>query len=127
MNASVGIKHDNTPDKNPWQLAPWDAFRSIVRVLGFGAKKYAPRNWELGIEYGRVYRAAIEHMSKWWLREDEGKGPGIDPETGFSHLAHAGCCVCFLIAYELRGVPNLDDRPDLQRSPAPDGEQPFSK
>lgn len=112
------MKHDTGADKNPWQLAPWDAFRAIVRVLAFGAAKYAPRNWELGIEYGRVYRAAIEHLSKWWLCEDEGKGPGVDPETGFSHLWHAGCCVCFLIAYELRGVPAIDDRPGALKSPS---------
>jgi hypothetical protein len=33
-----------------------------------------------------------------------------DPETGFSHHWHAGCCVIILIAYEIRKV-GRDDRP----------------
>jgi hypothetical protein len=37
-------------------------------------------------------------------------GEDKDPETGFSHLSHVGCCALFLIAYELRGA-GLDDRP----------------
>ena len=33
-----------------------------------------------------------------------------DMETGFSHLWHAGCCIVFLIAFEIRGT-GTDDRP----------------
>jgi hypothetical protein len=99
---SEGIKHDQ--DKDPWHLAPWDAFRAIIKVLMFGAKKYAPRNWEKGMAWSRCYDALIRHMTAWWEGEDK------DAETGFSHLWHAGCCIVFLISYELRGVGN-DDRP----------------
>src|SRR5262249_15288839 len=34
----AGRKDDQ--DKDPWGLAPWDAFRAIVKVLRFGADKY---------------------------------------------------------------------------------------
>lgn len=90
--------------KDPWHLIPWDAMESITAVLAFGANKYSERNWEKGMNWGRVFRAAIGHLTAWFLR----RGP--DKETGLSHLAHAGCCVLFLIAYELRGVGN-DNRP----------------
>jgi hypothetical protein len=53
-----------------------------------------------------LFRATIEHMTSWWMGED------LDPETRFSHLAHAGCCILFLIAYEIRGIGN-DDRPKM--------------
>lgn len=97
-----GVKHDE--GKDPWHLMPWDALRCIVKVLAFGARKYEPRNWEKGMDWDRCYRAAIEHLVSWYTT----KKP--DEETGFSHLWHAGCCILFLIAYELRGL-GKDTRP----------------
>jgi hypothetical protein len=90
--------------KDPWHLAPWDAFRAIITVLRFGAKKYAPRNWENGMAWSRPFSALIRHLTAWWT------GERADPETGYSHLWHAGCCIVFLIAFEIRGV-GTDDRP----------------
>lgn len=97
-----GVKHD--ADKVPYHLVPWDAVRAIACILGFGAAKYTPRNWELGMDWSRPFSACIRHMEAWWQGEDR------DPETGYSHLWHAGCCIVFLIAYEIRGV-GRDDRP----------------
>ena len=94
--------------KDPWHLAPWDAFLCIVRVMAFGARKYSPRCWEQGMAYSRLYSALMRHLTAWWQRN------GVDPDTGYSHLWHAGCCVCFLIAYELRGIGE-DDRPEAVR------------
>lgn len=103
-----GVKHDG--EKDPWHLLPWDAIGAIVKVLAFGAKKYAPRNWEKGMAWSRCYSALIRHMTAWWDGEDK------DPETGMSHLWHAGCCIVFLIAFEMRGI-GADDRPrSLQKA-----------
>ncbi len=97
-----GLKHDG--GKAPWHLLPFDAIAGIVEVLAFGAKKYAARNWEAGMDWSRLFGAAMRHLTAWFHGEHK------DPETGYSHLWHAGCCILFLIAYELRGVGN-DDRP----------------
>lgn len=97
-----GTKHD--AQKDPWQLLPWDALRCVVKIMAFGRDKYGERNWEKGMDWDRQYRAAIEHLTCWF--QDGHK----DKETGCSHLWHAGCCILFLIAYELRGVGN-DNRP----------------
>lgn len=105
-----GRKDDG--DKLPWHLIPFDAVRCVVRVLKFGAGKYAPRNWELGMDWERPFAACIRHLSSWWEREP------CDPETGYSHLWHAGCCIVFLIAYELRGIGN-DTRPTPAREVEP--------
>lgn len=91
--------------KLPWHLFPFDAAEEIVKVLDYGAKKYAPRGWEAGMDYSRLYSALIRHLVSWFMRR------GNDPDTGLSHLAHAGACVLFLIAYELRGR-GKDDRPN---------------
>jgi hypothetical protein len=93
--------------KDPWGLMPFDALRGILKVLQYGKAKYGPRNWEAGMSWDRPYEAMMRHMTAWYLRENNGK----DDETGFSHLWHAGCCILFLIAYEMRGV-GRDDRPD---------------
>lgn len=102
-----GRKDDN--GKAPWHLFPWDAARQIVAVLQFGAGKYGERNWETGIAYSRCYSALIRHLTAWWEREP------CDKETGLSHLAHAGCCLVFLLAYEVRGMVQFDDRPGSKR------------
>lgn len=99
---SEGVKHDS--GKDPWHLLPWDAARGIVRVLAFGAGKYGDRNWERGMAWSRPFAALQRHLTAWW------EGERADPETGYSHLWHAGCCLVFLISYEIRGV-GTDDRP----------------
>ena len=90
-------------DKLPWDLLPADAVEEIVKALDFGARKYAAHNWCNGMRWGRVFAALMRHMWAWWGGEDK------DPETGLSHLAHAGCCCLFLLAFEKRGV-GKDDR-----------------
>lgn len=98
-----GVKYDD--NKLPLHLLPFDALEAITEILAFGAKKYGERNWEKGMDWHRLFRAATGHLWSWFLRR------GNDPETGKSHLWHAGCCILFLIAYELRGVGN-DTRPN---------------
>lgn len=101
--------------KTRMELLPGDALFAIAQVLTFGAKKYSARNWEQGIAWGRVFGALMRHMWSWW----QGKGPtnksflfgSLDDETKLSHLWHAGCCIMFLISYEMRSMQAFDDRP----------------
>ena len=91
---TVGIKHDQ--DKDRWDLLPWRATQQIVKVLTYGARKYAPDNWKKVPEWRiRYYAALIRHVVAWF------EGERIDPETGLSHLAHAGCCILFLLGKEI--------------------------
>lgn len=96
----------NDTGKLRWSLLPVDALQAIIKVLMFGAKKYTPNNWLIGTEWSRPYDALLRHITAWWDREES------DPESGMSHLWHAGCCVIFLISYELRSI-GTDDRPTL--------------
>jgi len=98
-----GTKKDD--GKDPWDLLAWDAVREVVKVLAFGVRKYERRNWEKGIKYSRCYSAAIRHLTAWWAGEE------TDNESGLNHLAHAMCCVLFLLAYRVRGMDQFDDRP----------------
>lgn len=99
---SGGIKHDS--GKPRLELLPPELLLGVADILTFGAQKYSDRNWELGMNWSRVFGALMRHMWAWWRGED------VDSETGKSHLWHAGCCIAFLIAYEQRKV-GQDDRP----------------
>ena len=103
-NETQGIKHDQ--DKIRMDLVPWEVVVEIAKIFTFGAKKYSDRNWEKGFNWSRVYGALMRHLTMWFHGQD------TDHETGRSHLAHAGCCLFFLLAFVLRGV-GKDDRPKL--------------
>lgn len=87
------IKYDQ--EKPRWELLPFEAVEEIVKVLTYGAKKYEDDNWKKGggFEYRRVFSSLMRHLTAWYSGEDS------DPETGFSHLAHAGCNILFLLYY----------------------------
>ena len=85
-------------------LVPHELVQGAADVLTFGAGKYGPRNWERGMDWGRVFGALQRHLWAFWAGEDR------DQETGLPHTHHAACCIAFLMAYEARQVGN-DDRP----------------
>lgn len=95
------VKHDD--DKPRVELLPPDALVEISKVLTHGAKKYSANNWCQGADWSRYIGATMRHMLAWAMGED------LDPESGISHLAHAGCCVLFLLSYQLNGL-GTDDR-----------------
>lgn len=97
-----GVKFDN--GKLPYELLAPELLEEVARVLQFGAEKYSARNWELGMAWSRPFGALMRHMWAWW------GGQTNDPETGYSHVAHAACCIMFLLAYEKRWIGE-DDRP----------------
>ena len=95
------VKDDNA--KTRYDLLPPELLEETAKVLTFGAQKYSAHNWAQGASWSRYFSAMMRHMWAWWRGEDN------DPETGFSHLAHAACCLSFLIAYQRRGRGE-DDR-----------------
>lgn len=88
----------NDQEKPKTHLVPFEFISAIAQVLGFGLKKYGAWNWALGMDWDRPYSALQRHMGAWWAGEDK------DPETGLSHLWHAGCNIMFLIIYEMKGI-----------------------
>jgi len=85
----VGKKYDN--DKLRWSLLPLGALQDVVKVLEFGAKKYAPDNWKyVDQAEERYWNAAMRHIIAYKLESP------TDSETGLSHLAHAVCCLLYI-------------------------------
>lgn len=90
---TVGVKYDT--DKPQWSLVPLAAMTEVVDVLTYGAKKYAPDNWKKVPDARRRYiDACFRHFVAY------ASGEKNDPETGKSHLAHAMCCMLFLLAFD---------------------------
>lgn len=89
-----GVKYDK--DKPQWSLLPFKALREVVDVLTYGARKYAPDNWKKVPDAKRRYiDAGFRHFTAY------AGGEKLDPETGKSHLAHAMCCLLYLLAFEV--------------------------
>lgn len=88
-----GTKYDK--DKPRWVLLPFKEVEEIVDVLTYGSKKYADFNWQ-HVKPGkdRYFSAMMRHISAWK------NGEVLDQESGLSHLAHAGCCLLYLMWFE---------------------------
>lgn len=73
---------------------PLDATTAVVRVLTKGAAKYADDNWRKVPNARRRYLAAAwRHIVAW------ASGEKNDPDDGLPHLAHAICCLMFLMEH----------------------------
>ena len=97
----TALKFDT--DKLPLHLLSTEAMNQTAAVLKFGALKYAEHNWRNGFVWSRPLSAAMRHITAFNAGED------TDPESGLSHLAHAACCIMFLLEFE-KTHPHLDDR-----------------
>jgi Domain of unknown function (DUF5664) len=103
LGEAVGIAVKYDQDKAPLSLLSNEALVQTARVLAFGKEKYAAHNWRNGFEWSRPLSAALRHILAFQDGEDR------DPESGLSHLAHAMCCIMFLLEFE-KTHRELDDR-----------------
>lgn len=86
----VGTKHDN--GKPILGAVPPHAELAVGRVLTFGAEKYARGNWDKVEDHENRYMdAALRHLNA------HRRGELVDSESGESHLAHAACCILFML------------------------------
>jgi len=90
--------------KPPLGLLPRRALVEVAQVMAFGADKYGKHNWRKGMAWTRLSDAALRHVYAWIDGEDN------DTETGYNHLAHAACCLLFLLEYQLALRVGRDDR-----------------
>lgn len=73
------------------------SLEEVSKVLTFGAKKYADHNWQHVPDGEKRYKAAMmRHVLA------SSRGDKTDSETGLSHLAHAACCILFMLELELK-------------------------
>lgn len=86
----LGMKSDH--GKPILGAIPPHAELAVGRVLAFGAEKYARGNWDHVADHENRYMdAALRHLNA------HRRGELVDGESGESHLAHAACCILFLL------------------------------
>ena len=99
MKPKHGIKNDD--NKQRWDLIPKGVIAEIVRVLTWSLTKYPAGNWTtIPNSKPRLYGAMMRHIDAWWS-----DGETVDPESKIHHLSHLGCCVLFLLWFEINGYP----------------------
>lgn len=88
-----GRKHDS--NKPRYSLLPIGTVNQVVQVLEYGAVKYEIDNWQrVPSARTRYYDAAMRHIDDWW------NGSEVDEESSLPHLAHAICCLLFLLWFD---------------------------
>lgn len=76
------LHHDS--GKLRYSLLPSHATTEVVRVMEYGATKYAPENYLKGggLDVTRLWDSCMRHM--WAVR----CGELVDPESGCPHMSH---------------------------------------
>ena len=100
-----GVKHDQ--GKLRFDLLSVEALEGTAAALTYGAAKYADRNWEKGMAWGRPFRALLGHLFNHW------RGEEIDAESGLPHIDLAACNMMFLQHY-FKTKTGTDNRPKPQ-------------
>lgn len=102
-------------------LPPW-AMEEIAKVLTLGAQKYEIDNWKR-VEDGkqRYMDAMLRHINAFQ------RGEINDPEFGTHHLAHAACCLLFILDADVSGIPLAPKEPTKKdANPIKEAMEPYT-
>jgi hypothetical protein len=108
-DSDKGLRYNE--GKSRVDLIPPDALLEVGKIYTYGANKYAPHNWEKGMNYSDMYASLQRHLLQFW------DGETLDPESNQHHLTSVAFGVLGLLHFELnRDVyEQFDDR--VKRSP----------
>ena len=97
--------------KTEWDLLPLGPIEEVIKVLMHGKEKYGRDNWQLvDNPIRRYYSAAQRHLAAFRRARFDTKDPydAIDAESHLHHLAHAACCILFLLWHERKELCDED-------------------
>lgn len=89
--------------KVKWSLVDFKSLEPMVRVLEFGAQKYAPENWKKGLKVTEIMESCLRHIFSFLEGQDN------DTESDISHLGHAMCNLMFA-QWMVENRKDLDNR-----------------
>lgn len=79
-------------------LIPTVLLNEVAKGFQLGERKYGRDNYKAGLEATRLLAAALRHIYAVLDGED------LDPESGASHLGHAGCCLAMYLETQHLGT-----------------------
>lgn len=83
MNEEKALRYNT--GKVKWSLVHYKSLEPMVKVLEYGAKKYAPFNWMKGLNRKEILESMQRHLAALIDGEE------IDSESGISHMGHVMC------------------------------------
>jgi|ERR1044072_6669289 hypothetical protein len=86
--------------KPKWSLVHYKSLEPMVRVLMYGADKYAVDNWKKGLDKREILDSLQRHVAA--LID----GQEVDPESGEHHIGHIMCNCMFYSYFNIK----VDDR-----------------
>ena len=95
-----GALREPPTGKGRYDLISPFAIHRIARHYENGAVKYADRNWEKGIPFGRCLDAMARHLNQYRMGD-----------RAEDHLAAIAWGACAIMHYEAMGMTDLDDIP----------------
>lgn len=78
--------------KPKWSLVHYKSLEPMVRVLMYGADKYAVDNWKKGLDKKEILDSLQRHVAA--LID----GQEVDPESSLHHIGHI-MCNCMFYSY----------------------------
>jgi len=96
-----GLRYNTGKPK--WSLLDMNALEPVVRVMEYGAKKYAPHDWKKGMPHTEIADCLQRHLFAYLNGEDN------DPESKLPHMAHV-MTNAMMLMYNIQHHPGLDDR-----------------
>lgn len=75
--------------KPKWSLVHFASLVPMIRVLEFGAQKYAPRNWQKPMDLQEILESMQRHLAALFDGEE------VDKESNISHMGHIMCNAMF--------------------------------
>jgi len=89
--------------KDEWKLVHFLSLTPMIRVLMYGAKKYAPDNWKKQMSKKTILNSLMRHATS--LMD----GETHDRETNLHHIGHIMCnCMFYAFHYIFNSSNNAD-------------------
>lgn len=89
--------------KIQWTLMNFPSFEPMIKVLMFGAEKYARDNWKGGLSKNEVLDSLLRHVVGLM------KGEVNDPESSLPHIGHLMCNAMFYSYFTIVNTENARD------------------
>jgi len=96
-------------DKLKWSYMNFASFEPMIKVLMYGAKKYAPHNWKKGLVKEEILESMQRHLAALLDGEDS------DPESGLPHIGHIQCNAMFY-SYFTKGGDNEETERSVNKN-----------
>lgn len=114
MDPYNGGTRDNAGKMARYDLIAPEFLEALAVHTGWGALKYADRNWERGMHWCKPFTSGMRHAWKWFRGESYDEPDPKMPGYRAHHLiAQAWNCMA-AYTYEMRGI-GIDDRPATRR------------